>query len=70
LMTEWLAQAPPGAILMCHPAQAAEPDDAIGLARAQEFAYLASPDFAQALLLAGVQVARGCAANPTARIRA
>ena len=46
-MTRWLARAPAGAILMCHPAQAAEPDDAIGVARAQEFAYLASPDFAR-----------------------
>ncbi|MEY4100715.1 MAG: hypothetical protein RL300_1886 [Pseudomonadota bacterium] len=70
LMTRWLARAPAGAILMCHPAQAAEPDDEIGIARAQEFAYLASPDFAQALLLAGVQVARGCEAHPTAKIRA
>lgn len=70
LMTAWLARAPAGAILMCHPAQAAEPDDAIGVARAQELAYLASPDFAQALGKAGVSVARACAATPTARIRA
>lgn len=59
LMTRWLARAPAGAILMCHPAQAAEPDDAIGVARAQEFAYLASADFAQALQDAGASLARG-----------
>ena len=64
LMTHWLARAPSGAILMCHPAQAAEPDDAIGIARAQEFSYLASPDFARALLLAGVQVATGLRCPP------
>ena len=59
LMKRWLARAPAGAILMCHPAQAAEPDDAIGVARAQEFAYLASPEFALALQEAGVRVVRG-----------
>ncbi len=70
LMTRWLAQAPSGAILMCHPAQAAEPEDAIGIARTQEFSYLASHDFPLALHLAGVQVARGCVALPIARIHA
>jgi chitin disaccharide deacetylase len=64
LMTGWLARAPVGAILMCHPAQAAEPDDAIGTARAQEFAYLASPDFAHALQQAMVTVVRGCHMTP------
>jgi hypothetical protein len=59
LMTRWLARAPAGAILMCHPAQAAEPDDEIGVARVQEFAYLASGDFAQALQQAHVKVVRG-----------
>ena len=64
LMKRWLGRAPAGAILMCHPAQAAEPDDAIGVARVQEFAYLASPDFAHALQEAGVRVVRGCDALP------
>lgn len=64
LMRQWLQRAAPGSILMCHPAQAAEPDDAIGVARAQEFAYLASVDFAHALQQAGVTVVRGCAATP------
>jgi predicted glycoside hydrolase/deacetylase ChbG (UPF0249 family) len=59
LMALWLARAPAGSILMCHPAQAAEPGDEIGLARAQEFAYLASDAFATALRMAGVTLARG-----------
>lgn len=60
LMAGWLARAPAGAILMCHPAQAAEPGDEIGIARAQEFAYLASDAFAHALRRADVAVVRGC----------
>ncbi len=59
LMAGWLAQAPAGSIIMCHPAQASEPGDEIGLARAQEFAYLAGPDYAQALNQAGVMPVRG-----------
>jgi len=59
LMQGWLARAPAGAILMCHPAQATEPGDEIGPARAQEFAYLSSPEFAAALAAARVQVVRG-----------
>ena len=59
LMTGWLARAPAGAILMCHPAQAAEPGDNIGVARVQEFSYLASDEFAHALQQAGVAVVRG-----------
>jgi len=59
LMAHWLARTPIGAILMCHPAQAAEPDDEIGVARAQEFAYLAGPAFAAALIHAHVVPARG-----------
>jgi len=59
LMTRWLARAQTGAILMCHPAQAAEPGDEIGLARAQEFAYLGGVEFAAALAQANVHPARG-----------
>ena len=59
LMARWLVQAPAGAIIMCHPAQAAEPGDVIGVARAQEFAYLGSADFAAALQQAGVTLVRG-----------
>lgn len=59
LMQGWLRVAPPGSIIMCHPAQAAEPDDGIGVARAEEFAYLSGPDFSHALAQAGVHLVRG-----------
>ncbi len=59
LMARWLAQAPEGSIIMCHPAQAAEPGDEIGMARAQEFAYLGSADYTAALQHAGVVLVRG-----------
>lgn len=62
LMQGWLARATPGSILMCHPAQAAEPGDDIGIARTQEFAYLGGSVFAQDLQAARVQPARGCQA--------
>lgn len=64
LMAHWLAGIPRGAILMCHPAQAAEPGDEIGIARAQEFAYLASQDFAKALQEARVALVRGGKETP------
>lgn len=60
LMRRWLRQVVPGSILMCHPAQVAEPSDPIGVARAQEFNYLSSPDFAAALQQARMRPARGC----------
>jgi predicted glycoside hydrolase/deacetylase ChbG (UPF0249 family) len=44
---------------MCHPAQRAEMGDAIGTARAQEYAYLASNEFSAALAQAGVYLVRG-----------
>lgn len=59
LMKRWLRQVTPGSILMCHPAQAAEPGDPIGVARWQEFAYLGGPDFAGALQQARARPARG-----------
>ncbi len=59
LMGEWLQAAPPGSIIMCHPALEPEPGDVIGVARAQEYAYLGSPDFSAALLKARVQLIRG-----------
>lgn len=58
-MARWLRDAPAGTVLMCHPAQGVEADDAIGPARANEWAYLASEAFAQALAGAGVHLARG-----------
>lgn len=59
LMANWLKVVPAGSIIMCHPAQAAEPSDVIGIARAQEFAYLGGPEFAVALADARVQLVRG-----------
>ncbi|MDD5480965.1 ChbG/HpnK family deacetylase [Rhodoferax sp.] len=59
LMAHWLRVAPQAGLLMCHPAQTVEPADEIGTARAQEFAYLASLQFAQALSAAQVVLARG-----------
>jgi chitin disaccharide deacetylase len=58
-MAGWLSAAPAGSIIMCHPAQAVEPGDAIGRARAQEFAYLGCDDFSLALARAGVRLVRG-----------
>ncbi len=59
LMDGWLSAAPAGCIIMCHPAQDAQPGDAIGLARAQEFAYLSSADFTAALARVRVELVRG-----------
>jgi predicted glycoside hydrolase/deacetylase ChbG (UPF0249 family) len=59
LMTSWLKGAPAGGLIMCHPARQTEAGDAIGQARAQEYAYLGSPQFADALAEAGVQLVRG-----------
>lgn len=61
LMKGWLQGAPAGSLIMCHPARQAEAGDAIGQARAQEYAYLHSPQFADALAQAGVQLVRGAA---------
>lgn len=61
-MAQWLAQAPRGSIIMCHPARAAEAGDEIGAARAREFAYLSGPAFPAALAQAGVALARGAQA--------
>ena len=57
-MAAWLADAPDGALLMCHPATAAA-SDVIGPARQRELAFLASPAWPQALALAGLRLARG-----------
>ncbi len=61
LMKGWLQGAPAGSLIMCHPARQAEAGDAIGQARAQEYAYLRSTPFADALAQAGVQLVRGAA---------
>lgn len=57
-MDGWLAQAPAGSILMCHPARELAPGDAIGAARAREFDYLSSADFPAALARTGVTLVR------------
>ena len=59
LMDGWLAGAPVGGLLMCHPAGAAASGDGIGAARQREFTYLASADFAAALARAQVALVRG-----------
>lgn len=60
LMAQWLAGAPAGIIIMCHPAQggldAGDVDDGIAAARQWEFDYLASDAFAQALAAAQVRL--------------
>ena len=60
-MQSWLACLPDAspALIMCHPAVSAQTDDAIGAARKREFAYLASHDFVQHMLDAGVRLVRG-----------
>ncbi len=62
LMARWLGGAEPHSIIMCHPAQTAPADDAIGAARTREFAYLGGSDFPAALAQAGVRLVRGVAA--------
>ncbi len=59
LMDGWLAGAPAGGLLMCHPADTAAPGDEIGAARQREYAYLGSSDFAAALARAQVALVRG-----------
>ena len=59
LMARWLKATPDAGIIMCHPAQAAEPGDVIGIARSREFNYLSGPEFAAALSRAQVQLVRG-----------
>jgi predicted glycoside hydrolase/deacetylase ChbG (UPF0249 family) len=59
LMQGWLQTAPAYSIIMCHPAQEAPPQDAIGAARQREFAYLNSAQFAAALQRASVRIVRG-----------
>ncbi len=64
LMEHWLRAAPPHSIIMCHPAQTAQPGDVIGVARACEFAYLSGADFPAALASAGVRLVRGIGGDP------
>ena len=58
LFGAWLAQARDGALLMCHPASAAFPGDAIAAQRVVEFAFLASPDFPALLAARQIRLVR------------
>ena len=58
----WLADAAHSettALIMCHPALQGEQGDAIGSARANEFAYLSSDEFVAHLNQAQMQLVRG-----------
>lgn len=59
-MARWLADAPPGTLLMCHPGSGAgSPGDSIAAARCWELAHLQGDAFAAQRDSAGVQLARG-----------
>ena len=58
-MERWLAHAKQGSLLMCHPAAAAVPGDAIGTQRAVEYAFLASDGFGALLQRTGCHVQQG-----------
>ena len=70
-MQHWLKNLPdasandPVPIIMCHPALYAQADDAIGAARAREYAYFHSPDFELHCQQLGVQLCRGQQLMPT-----
>lgn len=57
LLSQWLASAVDGDLLMCHPATRAPADDVIGPARQVEFLVLRGDWFASALEEAGVTLA-------------
>lgn len=54
----WLARAREGALLMCHPANAAPAADPIGAQRLVEYAFLASPAFTDMLAARHVRLVR------------
>lgn len=58
-MCQWLPQLPAGSLMMCHPATAPVEGDAIGSARALEYAYLRSDAFGAALQAADCEIAQG-----------
>ena len=58
-MQDWLLTSPEGTILMCHPAQTVEANDAIGRARLSEYRYLAGAEFQNQLKARGIQLVRG-----------
>lgn len=58
-MQAWLAGAQHGALVMCHPASAEVPGDAIGQQRPVEFAYLMSAAFGDLLRRSNMRVHQG-----------
>lgn len=60
-MNEWLRTSPSGALLMCHPAQAAGADasDTLQAARLREYQHLSGAEFQAQLQVHGVQLVRG-----------
>jgi predicted glycoside hydrolase/deacetylase ChbG (UPF0249 family) len=58
-MAHWLRSAPPGTLIMCHPANAPVTGDAISAQRTIEYAYLASPAFGELLQSCDVQLVQG-----------
>lgn len=58
LMAQWLAACEEGSLLMCHPAQAPMPGDAIGQQRPVEWAYLRSPAFGELLAAQNCRVGK------------
>lgn len=59
LMPLWLAECAAGSLMMCHPGLPADDrDDPIGPARVAEYSYLASTQFAEDCLAAGVEIGR------------
>jgi predicted glycoside hydrolase/deacetylase ChbG (UPF0249 family) len=63
LLQQWLRVCPADGLMMCHPGlPSADLSDPIGPARAAEYAYLCSAQFAADCLAAGVEIGRfrGC----------
>lgn len=57
-MDRWLAGSPDGTLMMCHPATALVPGDAIAAQRVVEFDYLSSEAFGDILRRHGVELGR------------
>jgi predicted glycoside hydrolase/deacetylase ChbG (UPF0249 family) len=72
LMERWLAAAPPGALLMCHPGDACDDSaDPIAAARGEELTWLAGAGLADACSRHGVMLGRWQpGTDPEARISA
>ena len=58
LVRNWLNALPAGSLIMCHPAQEAEPDDAIGAARVMEYGFWGGAEFAEIVGASGVGLGR------------